>query len=1073
MNKNNYLKFLSNKFIKLYKMSNLLKTHSSSFKYDLKEFFSFNEPTIKNFLSNKVPDMLNNENDIKDKLKDYKDLKTFLGKKRSLKLEKEDFDKNKRHFQNSVSLEDVNNLAINSSLDGDIYIDEKLNKKVSRLYIFKEPIVLIQLFDWQSINIDLINDNLFMSSKIENLKRFKYKIYSLNTKYNQLKVSNLIQYPKPNDKTIKIEDETIYPYLLIMNNKIPEIKEEDILFEKIYKSNEEINGLISPSNISDIFFYYFRISEELQKKYNYIESKNRKQLYLILSKFLKNLSKNLIIILGPKGIGKTTSLIKFSFQKEFRIFYFNLESFQINFEDDKKKELKIQLEKLFGDINQEDKEKNIKDEIKKYIEDYNNNNGIEFIYTIINLFKDFTKNAIGINFGFIIDQYSPNYKDDNGEYNINKIINLINKSNNIKLILCPTINNNFSKEQMNSLFSKSFETDNIYFDIYYFQEFITQDEFLKNISSEKIEIFDELGYLPKHYYELNNTNLSTYKNYLSKNLNDNLKEYYLANNKNKDVIIDMNIEILNLLDLIKSEKLISSLELRNNISKLPLKYLKITKYKINEEIINDLSNKFNEYHKQIKDKNQKDKNGKKEEEILIKYLTLLWNNETNIKYDIIINDYFIIEERSIYELINDNYIEKDTISMNIYGNYYQTFIDNYNSYFDPSKHEYNFIYVYKLDFSINFMENIFLENLYEYIKKENTFLSKILDRGSCGGIFELLLGFFIQKKGSFLGEKIEQTIYISSIVPQNYSITYYSSYKRNINNFKEFKLDINQKKRIIPFKNTFIKQIIFNSKYYDMAILIKSDKYNTYKLIVIQGTIMKDEEKRLTKEEHELILRSVKMNLENEFNIDIEEAFFIYVLSKKDGKIQDEKTKKDCDNNHIQYIGFDIDDLENNNEYKIDLKNAFITNLFPIHNSASLLAIQKENKSNESEYLKLKIIIDENIKLSQELKDHIEFIKKLFINKYDNSEFSPNQFRYFELKYSLFEKNKKLLNYLSDFSFLIFNGIKEENIFIYFNESTYNCMKNNAKCTLKLTKKDTSQILFCYSSVPLSIKNIA
>ena len=126
-----------------------------------------------------------------------------------------------------------------------------------------------------------------------------------------------------------------------------------------------------------------------------------------------------------------------------------------------------------------------------------------------------------------------------------------------------------------------------------------------------------------------------------------------------------------------------------------------------------------------------------------------------------------------------------------------------------------------------------------------------------------------------------------------------------------------------------------------MAILLKSDSDNTYKLIVIQATILKDKEKRLTKKEHELILRSVKMNLENEIDIHIEEASFIYVLSKKNGKIEDENTKKECDNNHIEYIGFDIENLENKNEYKINLKNAFITNSFPIHNSASLLSFKK------------------------------------------------------------------------------------------------------------------------------------
>ena len=1047
-------------------MSDIINTHSFSFKYNLEQFFSLTEVNIKNILSKNIPDILNKEEAIKEQINNYKSLKTFLGKKRSLKLEENEFEQNKKHFQNSVSINEINDLTINSSLDGDMYIDEEKNKKFSRLYIYNKPLILIKLFDWQSINIELINDNLSMDNEIKNLKGFRYKIYSLTTLNNKLNISNQIEFPKLYDKTIKIENEDIYFYLLLINNKIPEIKDSDMLFENIYKLNqEENNGLIAPSNISNLFFYYFRISDDLQKKYNYIENDKRKKLYLILAQFLKNLTKNLIIIVGPKGIGKTTSLIKFSFQKEFRIFYFNLESFEINFEEIKKKELKIQLEKLFGEIKQNDNEKNIKNEIKKYIEEYKNNNGLEFIYNIINLFKDFTKNAIGINFGFIIDQYSPNYKNNSGKYDINMIINLINNSNNIKLILCPTINNSFSKEQMNFIFSKSLETDNQYFDIYYFQEFISKDEFIKFISTDKNDVFDELGYSPKHFYELNNINLPSYKNYLEDRLNNNIKEYYLNNNKKEDKIINMNIEILNLLDLIKGEKLISSLELRNNISKYPLKYLKITKYKINDEIINDLSNKF------IK-KNEK-------EEILIKYLTLLWNNEKNNEYDAIIEKNFFIEEKNIQELINDNYIERDQISLNIYGDYYKDFINSYESYFDPSKHEYDYIYVYKLDFSINFLENILLNNLYEHIQKENLFLSKILDRGACGGIFELLLGYYIQKNGSFFGEKIEQTIYIPSLVPNNYSITYYSSFNKKIKNFKEFKLDKKENRRKISFKNTFIKQIKFNSKYYDMAILIKSNKNNSFKLLVIQATIMKDADKRLSKEEHELVLRIVKINLENEFNINIEEASFIYVLSKKDGNIQDQKTKIDCEYNKIAYIGFDIEDHDNNNEYKIELKDTFITNSFPIHNSASLLALQ--NKKNLSEYLKYKVIIDKNISSSQVLKDYNEYIKKLFKNKYDSSELSEDQFRYFNLQYKLYAKNKNILNYLSDFSFCIFIGIKGEDkdededkdkyIYIYFNNSTYDCIENKTYSILKIKSSDIKQILFCYSSIPLAIKN--
>ena len=449
---------------------------------------------------------------------------------------------------------------------------------------------------------------------------------------------------------------------------------------------------------------------------------------------------------------------------------------------------------------------------------------------------------------------------------------------------------------------------------------------------------------------------------------------------------------------------------------------------------------------------------------------MIWDKKDNYKIDQIIKYNFFIKEREIEDYIN-NYFEKDKNAMNIYGNYYKTYIDNNNNLFDSSEHSYNYIYVYQLEFSINLLENIFLEIIYNHIKNENLVFSNLLDRGACGGIFELLFGFFIQKSGLFSGEKIEQTIYISSLVPFNYSINYYSSYKKEIKNFKEFKLEKNDKKRKIPFKNTFIKQVMFNSKYYDMAILIKSEKENHYISIIIQATIMKDEEKRMTKDEHELILRSVKLNLENEYEINIDKAYFIYVLSKKNGEIEDKETKKDCEYNKIEYIGFDLDNYEKDINLKIDYNKALITDLFPIHNAASLLICKKKE---EEIYSKLKFTIDSRKNSSKELIDYDEdydkYINNLFKNKYDSSEFNLKQFKYFELNFSLFEKNQEILNFLSEFSFLLFIINKGEKIYIHFNKLTYDCKNNYEIASLRSIKKDIPKILFCYSEVPLMIK---
>ena len=575
---------------------------------------------------------------------------------------------------------------------------------------------------------------------------------------------------------------------------------------------------------------------------------------------------------------------------------------------------------------------------------------------------------------------------------------------------------------------------------------------------------EELGSSLKCFYELSNMNIDSYKDYLSKNLSNNIKEYYLPNNYiNNDQISDMHISIIKLLDLVKCEKLISSVELKNNISIFPLKYLNITKYKINKDIIDNISQQMEQYNKINCYKNTIN-----EEDNLIKYLKLLWNIEDNNKYDEIIEKKFFIKEEIIENFIN-NYIEKDKNSINIYGDYYGDFISKYNDFFDFENHKYNYIYVYKLDFSMTFVENILLDLLYKHIQKESIFFTNLLDKGASGGLFELLIGYYIQKNGEFLGNKIEKTIYIFSLVPQNYSISYYSSYNKIINNFKEFIFESTGKKKKIPFKNIFIKQILFNSKYYDMAILIKSKEDNTYDLIVLQVTIKKEKEKRMTKDEHELILRAVKVNLENIFDIIIEKAYFLYVLSKKDGKIEDNETKEDCDKKGIQYIGFNIDSINPIDNFENILDKAFITNTFPVHNSASLLKFSRKDLNDEIKYLKLKEIIDNNLKSCNELNKYLDIVNNIFKNKFSNTNISSGQIKYFDLKYALFNLNKSLLDYLSDFSFLIINENQGKVITIHFNQISYNCYKNYEKYIFKTTKSAKYEILFCFSSVPLKI----
>ena len=590
------------------------------------------------------------------------------------------------------------------------------------------------------------------------------------------------------------------------------------------------------------------------------------------------------------------------------------------------------------------------------------------------------------------------------------------------------------------------------------------DSILKDEKEEYINFMEEVGYIPKLFYDSKYDNIYSYKNYLKINLKKNLNEYIIDS---KDNFKNME-EILKLLDIIKGEKLLCSKEFKDNIPKLPLKYLKITKYKIEKKILQEYSKKIN---------------NEKEENILLKYLNFLFNEIDTKFYDNIISSFFQIEEGDI-KMFLDNYFERDKNSINIYGNYYETFIKEKTKFF-PLKFAQNLIYVYQLKFSMLLFEDIIYEYIYDNLKKEYIFLKNLLDKGTNGGFFELLVDYYIKSSRSFIVNDIKQILYIPSIVPQNYSINYYSS-KRKKEKFVEFNLRENKNKRKkIPFANAYLKQTIFNSKYYDMGLLIKSNNdlnKKAFNLVVIQASIKKEPIKRMSKDEHELILSIVKQNIENGFDIEIKEAYFVYVLSQENNKIVDGSTQKYCDKNGISYLGFELESIKNisNNEsdkYLIDLSNAFITKLFPNHNSASLLIYNKKEKN---EYIKLRELINNNLKFSQSIeKTDFDIIKDYIKNKFEPKDITEKQFKYFPLKI-IDNIGNFIINYLTDFCFIIsdiksdFNmnrcNQKNEKGFIHAFGKSFQI--NNFQIVNPLKIDNNSIVKFFYSTTPLElIKN--
>ena len=265
----------------------------------------------------------------------------------------------------------------------------------------------------------------------------------------------------------------------------------------------------------------------------------------------------------------------------------------------------------------------------------------------------------------------------------------------------------------------------------------------------------------------------------------------------------------------------------------------------------------------------------------IQYLDIILKLNDNKIYDEIINEYIDMEEINADNFLT-NYMEKDKSSININKDFYFDYILKDFTIL-MNKDNFDFIYLYKIEFSLNFFESILFDNLYEYMKKQYKIFINILNRGAIGGMFEILVDYYFKKNKKFLDIPFEQIISISEFVPNGYSIKYYSSIRKN-SNFKLLNLKENENKEKIPFKNTYIIQKKFNGKYYDSGLLKATNIENVYDIIVTQESILKDKEKRFNKSEHELIMTNVKHNIENEYDIKINKSFFLYILSEIDNK---------------------------------------------------------------------------------------------------------------------------------------------------------------------------------------------
>jgi len=328
--------------------------------------------------------------------------------------------------------------------------------------------------------------------------------------------------------------------------------------------------------------------------------------------------------------------------------------------------------------------------------------------------------------------------------------------------------------------------------------------------------------------------------------------------------------------------------------------------------------------------------------------------------------------------------------------------------------------------------------IYNYIRENQINLNKILDLDSNVGLFELLVIYNILTNKKIIDLEIQDIIAIDSIIPNNYSIKYFSYEKSK--NKKDYIYDfdiiccnnINNNRIKVKNECIFIKQKNFNSKYYDCGILVPddiNDEINAIKnfhLILFQISIFKDPKKRLNEKEHEINFFYVKKNLESKFQLNIISGYFYYILRSENKEIIDKeifnKNKNIC-------LSFDIiNGFIDENKKLID-KNNLITNTFPCHNVSTLTKGQNNLTS-----IKINKMILNKFEI---INDELFVLLGKYIKNINEKELLQNQF--------MLIGNESMIDSIENLtSFFVFIEVKE-NINIYVNERKLTINNNNKK----------------------------
>ena len=336
-------------------------------------------------------------------------------------------------------------------------------------------------------------------------------------------------------------------------------------------------------------------------------------------------------------------------------------------------------------------------------------------------------------------------------------------------------------------------------------DFKNYNEIQSKESQEFIMYLNYFGNMPLYHYLLKNTqaqkkDLNSLIRKEKENITTEIKKFYeKMNGYNNDPYVLMCEQIFRIISIVNQRKIFFFSELKEELLKLPLKYLEIKKETIE---INDLklfglisnNEKINKFIIDLEKKNSTNE-VEKNENILL-YHTLFINKDNYC------SNYISKISKNEMKFTRNNFNQKKTI--------------------------------FYLDYLFPLMEEIFFfYNLSTFIKISKLF--DLLPPQTQGGLLEYIISENVKNANQFDNYHIGYYEIVDNFVANEFFIQNYITRKTETKRiFIENKKIITTIKKQLPHKNIFLIQHQFTGKYYDCAILIPTKDAKHFILLLLQ-----------------------------------------------------------------------------------------------------------------------------------------------------------------------------------------------------------------------------------------------